>query len=270
MKKALLIATSILMIISLVACSNENGKVEGTTEIYYADKDFIKTLGQGLEARWSVKEPEEWEWGSDEHKQYYTEIVNKEQEAICDYVDKKFEDSKLQEKAIKYINMVKQQKEALDYLQVNSDKYDKLWNEAYDERAKLIVDFTNNYGLTVSEEYADDLKDMTTNAQEVEKKEETEKLVQDMMSSVKFKKDKEESSDSYFEYTAIVENTANIDFEYFMIDINLLDKDGVILESTSDSVENWKRGQKAKFRFSTGEKFEEYTIDQVQWSELEE
>ena len=43
--------------------------------------------------------------------------------------------------------MIKQQKEALKYLQVNYDKYEKLWYEAYDERTKLIVDFVDNYGI---------------------------------------------------------------------------------------------------------------------------
>lgn len=66
--------------------------------------------------------------------------------------------------------MIKQQKEALKYLQVNYDKYEKLWYEAYDERTKLIVDFVDNYGLTVSDKYKSTLDDFKTNAQEVEDK----------------------------------------------------------------------------------------------------
>lgn len=159
MKKRLLICTAILSIMAIVICGCGSTKqAEKSTEETYADKDFMKDLAAGLEARWSIEEPEYTE-GDDTHKDYYTKLVDAEYDKVSPYLDKKFKDSTLQQKAINYINMIKQQKEALKYLQVNYDKYDKLWGEAYDERSKLIVDFIDNYGLTVSDKYKSTLDD---------------------------------------------------------------------------------------------------------------
>ena len=272
MKKmvTILMIINIMLVIGLCGCSSNEKKAEGTTEIQYADDDFIKALRKGLEARWSIEEPEEYDYGSEEHKKYYTSIVDAEIEAIESFSNKKFKDSKLQEKALKYINMIKQQKEALDYLGVDSEKYEKLWGEAYDERTKLIVEFYQNYGLIVSDKYEDTIKQMTTNAQIVEKNEETEKQVQDIMANIKFEKNKEKSDGYSSYYAAIVENTTDVTFEYFGIDINLFDKEDVILESTQDSVENWKPGTKARFEFFTSEKFNKYAVEQAELSISEE
>ena len=169
MKKSLLICTVILSVMAMVICGCGSTKqAEKSTEETYADKDFMKDLAAGLEARWSVEEPEQYTEGDDVSKEYYTEMVNAEYEKVTPYLDKKFKDSTLQQKAINYINMIKQQKEALKYMQVKFDKYEKLWYEAYDERTKLIVDFVDNYGLTVSDKYKSTLDDFKTNAQEVE------------------------------------------------------------------------------------------------------
>ena len=51
---------------------------------------------------------------------------------------------------------------------------------------------------------------------------------------------------------------------------NLFDKEDVILESTQDSVENWKPGTKARFEFFTSEKFNKYAVEQAEWSISEE
>ena len=168
MKKSLLICTVILSVMAMVICGCGSTKqAEKSTEETYADEDFMKDLAAGLKARWSIEEPEYTE-GDDTHKDYYTKLVDAEYDKVSPYLDKKFKDSTLQQKAINYINMIKQQKEALKYMQVNYDKYSELWGEAYDERSKLIVDFMENYGLTVSDKYKSFLDDFKTNAQEIE------------------------------------------------------------------------------------------------------
>ena len=167
MKKSLLICTVILSVMAMVICGCGSTKqAEKSTEETYTDEDFMKDLAAGLKARWSIEEPEYTE-GDDTHKDYYTKLVDAEYDKVSPYLDKKFKDSTLQQKAINYINMIKQQKEALKYMQVNYDKYSELWGEAYDERSKLIVDFMENYGLTVSDKYKSFLDDFKTNAQEI-------------------------------------------------------------------------------------------------------
>lgn len=270
MKKRLLICIAILSIMAIVICGCGSTKqAEKSTEEAYADKDFMKDLAAGLEARWSVEEPEQYTEGDDASKEYYTEMVNAEYEKVTPYLDKKFKDSTLQQKAINYINMIKQQKEALKYLQVNYDKYDKLWGEAYDERSKLIVDFIDNYGLTVSDKYKSTLDDFKTNAQEVADKEIKDSEVNAILSNMNFKKDKNSSYD-WKNYNAIVKNTSSIDFDSFVADVNLLDKDGVIVESTTVYVNSWKQGAKTKFTFSTDKNFDKISVEKAEWSEMQE
>lgn len=269
MKKRLLICTAILSIMAIVICGCGSTKqAEKSTEETYADKDFMKDLAAGLEARWNIEEPEYTE-GDDTHKEYYTKLVDAEYDKVSPYLDKKFKDSTLQQKAINYINMIKQQKEALKYLQVNYDKYDKLWGEAYDERSKLIVDFIDNYDLTVSDKYKSTLDDFKTNAQEVADKEIKDSEVNAILSNMNFKKDKDSSSD-WKNYNAVVKNTSGIDFDSFVADVNLLDKDGVIVESTTVYVNSWKQGAKTKFTFSTDKNFDKISVEKAEWSEMQE
>lgn len=272
MKKNLLIFMAVLstMAIVLCGCGNTNTKhAEKSTEEQYADEDFMKDLAAGLEKRWSIEEPEQYTEGDDTHKEYYTKLVDAEYDKVTPYLDKKFKDSTLQQKAISYINMIKQQKEALKYLQVDYDKYNKLWEEAYNERSKLIVDFVKNYGLTVSDEYKSDLDNFEVNAQEVEEKETKDNQVNEIMNHMNFKKNKSNSYD-WKEYNTTVENTSDIDFESFMVNVNLLDKEGVIVESTTVYVNNWKKGTKTKFTFSTDKEFDKISVEKADWSEMQE
>ena len=91
MKKSLLICTVILSVMAMVICGCGSTKqAEKSTEETYADKDFMKDLAAGLEARWSVEEPEQYTEGDDASKEYYTEMVNAEYEKVTPYLDKKF------------------------------------------------------------------------------------------------------------------------------------------------------------------------------------
>ena len=63
-------------------------------------EDVTKDLAAGLKARWSIEEPEYTE-GDDTHKDYYTKLVDAEYDKVSPYLDKKFKDSTLQQKAMK-------------------------------------------------------------------------------------------------------------------------------------------------------------------------
>lgn len=78
-----------------------------------------------------------------EHK---TECINAELNLLSGYKDEKFEDSKLQEKVIKYINCLNDSLSTLDYAKSDYDKYITDWSFIYDERSKLIASFYNDFG----------------------------------------------------------------------------------------------------------------------------
>ena len=62
------------------------------------------------------------------------------------------------------------------------------------------------------------------------------------------------------DYEAVIENITDKTFETFNVDINLLDADGIILETAYAWVENFAPGKKAKLEFSTDTAFVSYEI----------
>lgn len=265
MKKIVSILLCCLFVFGLIGCGNKTASTSKDEQ--YADKDFISSLSKALEKRWDLSDKQaekekasgkKFETGSDEHKELFMSYVDAEIPELEKYKDAKFKDSKLQEKAIQYINLINDQKAALDYIKVDYKKYLQLWSKAYNERTQLIIDFVNNYGLTASEKHSQILKDLVLKGQEVTKAEDNKNAVKTMTDAIKF--EKVDNSSSWKKYQAVVENTTGIDFSYYDLSINLLDKDGVIVEAEHANVANWGNGQKAKFEFSSNKEFTSTSI----------
>ena len=89
--------------------------------------------------------------------------------------------------------------------------------------------------------------------------------VKELVESIKFEKGKEEYG--WATYEAVVENTTNIDFEYLSLEINLLDKENVTVESEYADTQNFDKGSKAKFSFMTDQKFKKIKIADYEYSE---
>lgn len=254
MKKIVILLLVFVISIIGIGCSNSE------PETY--DQDFLKSISTGLEERWKLNDEydkliKDEKLSEKEGIEYYKKFVKVELDNVEKYKDLNFEDSKLQELAISYINCLKQQQEALEYVNSNFEKFQSLWDEAYKERSKIIANLNENYELTISDNYKDTLQDVdkvSTQTKEYEK-------IEEKVKNTKFKM--VSSSYGWKDYKAIIENTTSCNFEYFSININLIDKDGVIVESTFASVNNWKAGQKAKFEFSTDKDFEtmSYELD---------
>ena len=258
---SLILAFIFISCFVLSACGS-NTSTSGSEEVYYADEDFISALSKALEGRWAINEKYEPEEEPNTiYPDHWKEGVEKEISVLGEYEDAKFQDSKLKEYAISYINCLKQQIEAISYVNADYETFDKMWTEAYDNRTKLISTFVNSYGLSVAETYQSTLNDMISNAKVVEKQEAAKAQVSELEKSIQF--ELTENSYGYKTYQAVVENTTDTDFKYFSVSINLIDSDGVIIESNYANVDNWKSGQKARFEFTTDQDFAslETTVD---------
>lgn len=88
----------------------------------------------------------------------------------------------------------------------------------------------------------------------VEETEDKESAVKSLVDSIQFQMVNDDGY-GYKTYQAIVENTTDIDFETFSVNINLLNGEGVIVESFYDSVTNFGKGVKAQLEFSTDKEF---------------
>lgn len=266
MKKKLIILLTAVMCVGLLSAgcsSNNNSKnEEKKEEIQYADDQFIKDMSKGLQARWKLNEQDENKEGYDqidvqssEYKDMMLSYVQAELDCIEKYKDEKFKDSQLQEKAISYINLLTKHKEVCDYIPV--DYYGKYLDEfqsIYNERSKIIEDMANNYGLTVEEKYQSNLDEFKTNSQLVQEQDALQNSITNMLNNIQFQ---EVNDDGYGwkTYQAVVENTSGKDFSEFSVNINLLNADGVIVETQYDQVSNFANGAKAQFEFMTDKDF---------------
>lgn len=253
-KKMLVLILAFIMVLSLVGCGSKKSKS-------YADDDFLKSMTKGLEKRWEKVDSDETkniELGSEQQQEEYKKAVDLELNEIKGYKDKKFKDSNLQELAIKYINQLKTSKSALKYVTVDYDKYAKIWDGVYNERAKIIAEIDNKYELKVSDKYKNDLKNMKTESESILDKEDLENSVSEMIKSVKLKTIS--SDDLFSEYAVILENKTDTKFTTFELSIKLKDKDGVIVDTMYDSTSNWEPKTKVKFSFTTDQKFKSYEI----------
>ena len=77
-----------------------------------------------------------------------------------------------------------------------------------------------------------------------------------------------EDNYGYRRYVAVLENTSEYDIEFLSLNMNLLDADGVIVDTAYDSVEHVSKGQKVRIEFSTMEDID--AVDPIiEWFEVE-
>lgn len=253
------------------SATTESSSEEMTETVpVYADQSFITDLSIGLMNRWDIVEEENKKIsdgtlirGSSEEKQGLIACINAELEMVDKYRNEPFEDSNLQELAISYINALNDQLKSLD--DFNTTACDEKWQAAYDKRSKILSTLVNDYNLSVDEAHQDMLQQFNSYGNQVKKVEETQGKIDELLNSFDFE---ETNNDyGYKTYNAIVENTTGIDFDTFSININLLDEDGVLIETAYASFNNWSSGVKAKFEFisdkdfSSTEVHSDYIID---------
>lgn len=244
-------------------CVGCGGKTttEKTAEEKYSDELFVKDMAKGLQERWKLSSEDESKESfaditvdSEEYKNMMLKYIDAELSIIEKYGDEKFEDSKLKELAIKYINLLNEHKEICQYMTVDYEKYAEEFTPIYNERSKIISQMVNDYKMTVSEEYQSTLDEFMTNSTLVKEEEGQREAVGIMLGAVTFEVTEDDGS-GWKTYQGIVENTTGTDFDNMSFDINLLDENGVIVETTYDQVSAFKNGAKAQLEFMTDKEF---------------
>lgn len=252
MKKLLTILSSFIICLSMVACSSSD-------ESKGQDKAFIKDIKKSFEARSNYLDDVDSGKVTLNENEYLEEAVKKEKEIIEKYKDAEFDSPELAKLAKDYITALDTQEESLKYYSNDFTKFDKLWTEGYDTRSTILTALIEKFGLDIDDKAIEELK---TNAQVVEEKNEIKEKIDKMLKDIKFEKVKEEYD--WKDYEAIVENTTGVDFDYFYLDVKLIDADDIIIESATASVDGtWAKDKKVKLTFSTDQDFEklEWTAD---------
>lgn len=231
MRKVLLSGIILLFVVSMVLLTGCSGGSSGS-DVKYADQDYLKSMAKGLENRWALNDRDE---GKEITVAMMKEYIQTELDQVTQYESATFEDTQLQQKALEYINVLKESLEKVDYY-VSNDHYEE-WADVYDRRTVIIKEFVDNYGLTVNSKYQDTLDELLANGNAVsaenDKRAAFEKIIKDLNFEVK-----EDDGYGWKTYAAVFENTTDYDVESISLDISLLDSDGVIVSTEYASLDN--------------------------------
>lgn len=253
--KKLKFVISILSIFLLIltACGNET--TEDSSKKDSVDQSFLNDVEKATTKRWELADKEVTD--KTDLKEYDSKLVSSETEILSKYSDKKFNDVKLQALAEKYLEGLDKQKDATKYINVDLDKYEKLWSEGYDLRSTALLQLQDEYNVKLDE---DEFADLKTNAQIINKEKKYTAKIDEMIKNIKFNNPVEQYG--WYEYSAVVENTSGVALDYLELDIDLMDKEGVVVDTANIYHSNvWKPNQKIRLEFQT-----EKQVDKMEWT----
>ncbi len=207
------------------------------------DGQFMRSLKKSLQKRWDLNKEYESQTSYDE-KKAMNAYCDAELEILCEFENKDFENSELQEDANTYIGYLKSAKESLKYYSIDYSKYDTQWSKIYAQRTILIKKFTDKYGLKVDDSYQSTLDGLIADSQAAEERLALENSVKNMLGDITYKKEYVEYGSS--SYILTLKNTTDTKFEYFFLEANILDKDGnIVVSGSTGSIDNWNPNAKA-------------------------
>lgn len=218
---------------------------------------FLRAFATGLEDRWKLNDKIDNDKDAVATTEDWENYINAEYNQISKFAKMDFEDKKLGDLAKDYIKLLESAKSIVKYYGSNENTFWNEYNPIYQDRCIIVMQINNDYTIPVSDNRKTTLNDLVTEG-------ELATEIRDVLSSAKFKK----VSDDYGwkEYEAVVENTSSTEFSWFCFNINLIDKNGTIVETPTASTSNWGIGNKHKFKFSTNENFEKIVVYSCNYS----
>ena len=238
MKKFFSLFFTLLMVFSILGCSNQSEKAEEKTS---PDDVFIVEFGKAIKERWAEQDKLDQ---SEEDEKYYkknVEILEKEVETIEKSLAN-VEDKELKELGNQYVEGAKFQIEMFktdDWeLQLEySEKSEKL-------RKPALIKLVDEYNVIIEEEFQQTYKDFKAQATVINKENEANSYAEKLAQEIVFEKTTDEYGDLM--YTAIVENTSDIEFESLHYDVQFKDSDGIVVGNDYIFLENFTPGTKQK------------------------
>jgi hypothetical protein len=252
MKKILLVVLCVVLAVGVVGC----GAKEDENKTY--DSDFIADITKGFEARWDYADGEALK--ETDEKAVLTKATSIELETVEKYKDLPFSDSVLKEKALSYINELNNGLTVISTY--GADSFYQDWDAHYDSRTKLLVEINEIYPFSVDDKHKSQFEEMANRGLEVKESNEKETAANELLKQFQFNAlEPEYEGTTYITYEATVENVTDFDFESFSVLIELIDGDGVVLETTYCSISNWNSGKKVKTEFISEAKFDSLEVN---------
>lgn len=177
MKKVVKVIMAMCLCMGLLAGCQNTKEDKSSVKEEYADEAFLKDLSKALEARWDVANAEFKD--AKEQKDNFQESVETEFGILKGYDKKEFKDRKLKDLSSQYLSCLKKQEDSLKYYGMDMDKYQEIWDEAYNTRTKILAQLKEDYDFKVSKKYQSIFDEMMENAKNVPESDEKPDLTID-------------------------------------------------------------------------------------------
>lgn len=225
---------------------------------YYqtVDGQFMLAIAKGLQARWDLSDktadPTE-----------FSKLIDAELAEIETFYEATFDNKRLGEIAVSYIDTLNESKDATRYYNNNYMVYETKWNTARAARLHLIEELVNDFNLTVDEEYQDTLDELINDSQVYSEQEafeaELASVVEAAVLSVYPYRSEYDNEILWYDYYLSITNTTDQTLEYLGIDIQVLDSDGNIFSQGSAYFSNVEPGQSSVVDTYLGSNEYDYT-----------
>lgn len=240
LKKKLLVIIGLVAVAGLSACGAPQEKSPD-----YADDEAMQVIAQGLEKRSDIIDAQDSVDSNVDLKSDYIEAVEAEIAVTKPLKDRQFEDSKLQEKVVAYVNTLDDSLEVLEKNGLSDTDFYTKWYEVLDERTALIKEFVDDYGLAVKPKYQDVLDELVATGAGATERRESKDAINSLVTSATW--DKIDEGYGSYTYVAVIENSTEFDFNDVNITLGLYDADGVRAAESYASTQKWNKGEKVRF-----------------------
>jgi len=240
------VVAAVLVCLGLSACADTNGKSgDSANQEVVSKEEAMKVISAGLEKRWAINDQYDSATDQDAIVEGLKKAIQAEIDNDSQLKSAKFDDSKLQETVLSYLNCLDDSMKEIKEHGYDTQEYYDAWTEAYNSRSALLKTMKDDYGLTVSKNYESTLDELVANGNDVQANDKAEKAINGLFANVKF----EQTDDGYgnYTYSATVKNTSDLSFENVSLVLGLYDSDGVRQGESYVSANTWAAGETVKF-----------------------
>lgn len=245
-----LIALSIISV-GFVGCSNQSNTSKEQNQEVSTDEAFINDFEKAINKRWDEQNKLEKKFNTNTNytEAKYTEDTIKVLENEIETLEKNKEgikDKDLKKIANDYIEGVKKQ---IESEKTGDIELQSKYIEASDKlRKPALIAMVDDYKIKIDDAHQQTYKDFKEQATVINKENASQAFADKLAREMVFEKTTGEFGDT--EFSTIVENTSNIDFNTISYKVQYKDKDSIVIQDDYIFLENFEVGSKQKVKLT--------------------
>ena len=223
-----------------------------------ADDRFMDSLEAGMEARWQLKDVFEAEKNAVLTKEQWAQYFDAEYNCIAAFRDETFQDEILGAAAKRYVASIEASIASLE--QFGTEEWEEIYySGAYNEQMAALFQIHSVRPVEVAEERLEDLEYMLIIGEVID-------MAYPLIDQVMFLNVR--NDDNLHTYETTIRNTTSLTYEWFQLEVDLLDENGEVLDTEIARVSWWDPNERLRFTFVTRFDFSAMDVRVAQW-ELE-